>query len=1106
MNQTHQRQNGTNCRLFLFLFCFLFLPFLTGKENFTAADVSGTCWSNVTGYTCGGHGHAWETPSACGTCGGDHKIDCSACGGTGGKTVYGCSKCTATSLSNKNFVHSVSSCKGLVSKKTVSCTSCGGTGGNSCSRCYASGTYRGKNTRCANASWSGCGKGGYAAWSDFINGSGVCYTDNCTPLYGSHQSSNTYAYDSVNHWSSCIYCGGTMGTAAHSYGNEYTSGGYRYQNCGCGYVRNNGPVSYSIAYHGNGADGGSTASSVHSYDNAAGLSGNGYYRTGYTFLGWSLDAGASVPSYHNGQTVANLTHTHGSVVNLYAVWQADSYTVSLHANGGTNGSLSSVTAIYGTSNYYAHGGIVPSRSGHTFLGWFDAPDGGSAVYNASGICVNGTGYWSNNCWTYAGNVTLYAHWQRNAYTVSYSGNGGSATAGSRTVYYGDRVDLTGVRAAKDGMIFTGWNTDPNAKTPLQTLSMPAGNVTLYAIYSIPVSDVEGVYLVAWPSGNTAAARTIPLSKTAAQELLYTYGISNANLSAMTGQGNNAYALIAYDNAGNYSILKQSAAPPSLKPYVQTVNHYRYDAILGDWVWFDTTSDLKLYGETFTPAYLSVLPQGYAAHSIGGTYTVTGNKTSNAYYKPVTCQVFFNPNGGTVSPSSKSVVYQDVYGELPTPKRTGYDFTGWYTHKSAGTRVVSSTIYETAGNTTLYAHWNIHVHNVIYDYHTNGGNSVSKESMRVSYGSPADLSVTAGKHGWTFVGWNTNPDAKTGLSSIRMGDEDLTLYAIYKKNITASFVDLDNARTRTAAITIYNRETGCQMPVPEIGTLAGWTALGWSTDSSAAAVPTASGGGTYPLSGNAVFYACYTQNLTIRYDTNGSSQKISSQSKPRYFNASGSYKNPSFTLADAPKLDRHSFVCWEAADEHGIQQHSYGAKQDIVTDKNLFLSAKWDRYPELEAYDRYFTLEDAASGKITAERLFEKVTASDREDGTLLNGKDVIIPNLTGYDFVNNPDSVLTYQAKDSFGNITEKSITIHVVDTTVTESPIVYDSRFINPKFFKNDTDYVSSEIGGLESTSIWITNPVYERLLSETLNRKNAKYTYSFCFEELGKLRNTMP
>ena len=70
----------------------------------------------------------------------------------------------------------------------------------------------------------------------------------------------------------------------------------------------------------------------------------------------------------------------------------------------------------------------------------------------------------------------------------------------------------------------------------------------------------------------------------------------------------------------------------------------------------------------------------------------------------TYTVTFNANGGTCSTASKSVKYSSTYGTLPTPTRSGYNFDGWYTAASGGTKVSSSTTVTATDNHTLYAHW------------------------------------------------------------------------------------------------------------------------------------------------------------------------------------------------------------------------------------------------------------------------------------------------------------------------------------------------------------------------------------------------------------------
>ena len=67
-------------------------------------------------------------------------------------------------------------------------------------------------------------------------------------------------------------------------------------------------------------------------------------------------------------------------------------------------------------------------------------------------------------------------------------------------------------------------------------------------------------------------------------------------------------------------------------------------------------------------------------------------------------VAFDANGGSVSQTS-AVTTGGRLASLPTPTRAGYDFVGWYTAASGGDTVTIDTVF--TGNTTIYAHWEIH---------------------------------------------------------------------------------------------------------------------------------------------------------------------------------------------------------------------------------------------------------------------------------------------------------------------------------------------------------------------------------------------------------------
>mgnify|MGYP001624120398 FL=1 len=147
--------------------------------------------------------------------------------------------------------------------------------------------------------------------------------------------------------------------------------------------------SYTVKYNANGGSG-APGNQTKWYGTTLKLSSTKPTRTGYTFQGWSTKNDSSV-EYASG---AN--YTANAAVTLYAVWKANTYTVSYNANGGS-GAPSSQTKIYGVDLTLSS--IIPTRTNYNFLGWGTSA-GATTIAYAPGA-------------TYTGNValSLYAIWE-----------------------------------------------------------------------------------------------------------------------------------------------------------------------------------------------------------------------------------------------------------------------------------------------------------------------------------------------------------------------------------------------------------------------------------------------------------------------------------------------------------------------------------------------------------------------------------------------------------------------------------------------------------------------------------------------------------------------
>ncbi len=226
-----------------------------------------------------------------------------------------------------------------------------------------------------------------------------------------------------------------------------------------------------------------------------------------------------------------------------------------------------------------------------------------------------------------------------------------------------------------------------------------------------------------PSGNLTQGNTFPLKGTISSTY---YNITNV-------------ACHIYNSSGNDAITAYSATP----------NARSYDIKTGG-------MDSKMtFGKLSVGSYTFVV----SAKDASGKTAELRSSFKIVSSTSTTVTVTFNANGGSVSPSSATVTVGSAYGTLPTPTRTGYRFTGWYTAASGGTQVTASTTVTNTSSHTLYAHWTPYTYTVTLN--ANGG-SVSPTSITVTYDSTYSGLPTPTRTGYDFNGWFT---ASSGGSQV-----------------------------------------------------------------------------------------------------------------------------------------------------------------------------------------------------------------------------------------------------------------------------------------------------------------------------------------------------
>ena len=187
-------------------------------------------------------------------------------------------------------------------------------------------------------------------------------------------------------------------------------------------------------------------------------------KAGHTFAGWFTNSGLSQAfDFNNTAVTTDLT--------LYAKWTINSYTVNFDSNGGT--AVDDQSVQYGE---LATAPVDPTLAGHTFAGWF-TDSRLSQAFDFDNTVVTG-------------DITLYAKWTADKYTISFNALGGSTVA-DVTVEHGDKLTAP-PSPSRSGYTFVGWYADSELKTPFdfdQTEIL--SDLTLYAKWNVIPSPPSG---------------------------------------------------------------------------------------------------------------------------------------------------------------------------------------------------------------------------------------------------------------------------------------------------------------------------------------------------------------------------------------------------------------------------------------------------------------------------------------------------------------------------------------------------------------------------------------------------------------------------------------
>lgn len=542
------------------------------------------------------------------------------------------------------------------------------------------------------------------------------------------------------------------------------------------------------------------------------------------------------------------------------------------------------------------GAGIPSRPGYTFLGW-------DTTRNKTGDPTYGVQAAGSNPLSMAAdvndNVTLYAQWSQDSYTVNWYYNGDDATqfhTETDAYHYNDTaVYPTGapepVKASTTDKVFTfvGWNSD-SAATAAGDLKV-TGNMDFYAIFS----DAARPYTVTWANtdGNGASSNstvnygTVPAyvgTPTKAADATYTYtwtGWSDGTKTYSTTE-----ALPAVTGDVTYTATFS-------KTYIDyTITYAAGDHAAGDYTVPAPKTDAH-NGVAFNlPAAATPAPgytfvgwsDGTATYAAGASYTPSGTATLTAQYAEKTYTVAYDANTGTgTAPESHTNVSftADFTAQTNTFTKLGYQFNGWNTkadgsgtpvaagssNKISGLNLDSTTL---AGTTvTLYAQWVLQADYTI-TYDLDGGALPDGKTNPASYNVETEAFTLNNptKTGYTFAGWTgTGLDAATMNVTVAKGS---TGDREYKATWTPAEVaykveyyqqNLDNDDYTLVETEGFTALTGSEVNATP-NTYTGFTYDGTVTGTVAKATVAADGSTTLKL-----YYTRNTYKVTYQYTGN-----------------------------------------------------------------------------------------------------------------------------------------------------------------------------------------------------------------------------------------------
>jgi len=654
-------------------------------------------------------------------------------------------------------------------------------------------------------------------------------------------------------------------------------------------------------------------------------------KNGYLFSTWNtLESGEG--KVLNTSSIVKIGFNH----TLYAIWEAEEYSITYNLNGGTNNEENPMSYTIESETITFKD---PTKMGFTFIGWYIDEETSTEINKIDSGST--------------GEKILFAKWTVNTYVVSLDKQGGAGGSDQVEVVYYNAMPEGKSSPTKTGYKFDGYYGAINGEgKKYYNEEMNSTNTWTF--------DYNGTIYAKWTAKAYAVTLDFQGGKDGTLSVIAFYDQFVPAASPPTKIGYTFNGYFSETNGGgiqyygpNMEMLRKWDVDNSATLYANwTINTYTIffekNGGIGDMDNQDITFNdtVSLIPNTFTKTGYSF--SGWALSNTGevafeeeASITMSAkDETLWAKWQPKSYTITFDKQGGIGGSNQVEATYDANMRVALAPTKNGYNFAGYFT-ATGGEGIqyynadMTSTIpWSIATDTNLYAAWTAKIYTVVFN--EQGGTSSDPEMKQVTFNQTYGNLATTSRSGYSFGGWWTETNG--GGTEISSGTtvifaENHFLYAKWIPNdYTITFNAQGGALPEPGTkIVTYDQTYGELASTSKTG----YTHSGWNTelDGSGSLIVAET---HLVIPNNHTLYAQWTPNIyTVTLDKQGGTS--GSDQVEATFNAT-------MPVAVAPTKIGYNFAGYFTATEgEGDKYYNTGMSSakgwNISSDTTLY--ADWD---------------------------------------------------------------------------------------------------------------------------------------------------------------------